>query len=100
MHRARIIRHANLGTLNKRCQFCGRRFAGKITCAGCGGCDLSASRLRSEEHTSELQSRLHLVCRLLLEKKKMNRGFRPNRGVHVVLRDLDVGSWWNRGEYS
>src|SRR2546422_7468799 len=26
-------------------------------------------RLRSEEHTSELQSRLHLVCRLLLEKK-------------------------------
>src|SRR2546422_7144550 len=29
--------------------------------------------LRSEEHTSELQSRLHLVCRLLLEKKKNNR---------------------------
>src|SRR5687768_18347890 len=28
--------------------------------------------LRSEEHTSELQSRLHLVCRLLLEKKKHN----------------------------
>src|SRR2546422_7255438 len=28
--------------------------------------------LRSEEHTSELQSRLHLVCRLLLEKKKRN----------------------------
>src|SRR2546422_6541904 len=28
------------------------------------------SRIRSEEHTSELQSRLHLVCRLLLEKKK------------------------------
>src|SRR2546422_3218140 len=28
------------------------------------------SKVRSEEHTSELQSRLHLVCRLLLEKKK------------------------------
>src|SRR2546429_5261667 len=28
---------------------------------------------RSEEHTSELQSRLHLVCRLLLEKKKRRR---------------------------
>src|SRR5687768_18298737 len=28
---------------------------------------------RSEEHTSELQSRLHLVCRLLLEKKKINQ---------------------------
>src|SRR2546422_10834612 len=31
---------------------------------------LVAWRLRSEEHTSELQSRLHLVCRLLLQKKK------------------------------
>src|SRR2546422_4154403 len=30
-------------------------------------------RKRSEEHTSELQSRLHLVCRLLLEKKKKKR---------------------------
>src|SRR2546422_5646429 len=29
---------------------------------------------RSEEHTSELQSRLHLVCRLLLEKKKQTHG--------------------------
>src|SRR2546422_8556491 len=29
--------------------------------------------LRSEEHTSELQSRLHLVCRLLLEKKKKSK---------------------------
>src|SRR2546422_1949269 len=29
--------------------------------------------MRSEEHTSELQSRLHLVCRLLLEKKKTRR---------------------------
>src|SRR2546422_5343378 len=29
-----------------------------------------AVKVRSEEHTSELQSRLHLVCRLLLEKKK------------------------------
>src|SRR5712675_3695712 len=31
-----------------------------------------ALQFRSEEHTSELQSRLHLVCRLLLEKKKKN----------------------------
>src|SRR2546422_2802510 len=30
---------------------------------------LALLRMRSEEHTSELQSRLHLVCRLLLEKK-------------------------------
>src|SRR5438552_10228876 len=31
------------------------------------------SRVRSEEHTSELQSPDHLVCRLLLEKKKINK---------------------------
>src|SRR3989449_1905055 len=34
---------------------------------------------RSEEHTSELQSRLHLVCRLLLEKKKNNTRQSPAR---------------------
>src|SRR2546422_2909484 len=32
--------------------------------------ECTLERMRSEEHTSELQSRLHLVCRLLLEKKK------------------------------
>src|SRR3989449_8231768 len=35
------------------------------------------TRPRSEEHTSELQSRLHLVCRLLLEKKKTNHRQTP-----------------------
>src|SRR2546422_7411591 len=35
------------------------------------GCQIPPRR--SEEHTSELQSRLHLVCRLLLEKKKRRR---------------------------
>src|SRR2546422_6012076 len=34
---------------------------------------------RSEEHTSELQSRLHLVCRLLLEKKKTSAGHTSKR---------------------
>src|SRR5439155_24355545 len=34
------------------------------------GSDLNIRHKRSEEHTSELQSRGHLVCRLLLEKKK------------------------------
>src|SRR5690625_6066039 len=38
--------------------------------AGVGGCAIGQ---RSEEHTSELQSRGHLVCRLLLEKKKLNQ---------------------------
>src|SRR5689334_24348845 len=35
--------------------------------------DVSFTRTRSEEHTSELQSQFHLVCRLLLEKKKASR---------------------------
>src|SRR5690242_20910944 len=34
---------------------------------------LATSRLRSEEHTSELQSHVNLVCRLLLEKKKKKK---------------------------
>src|SRR5690625_6621712 len=43
--------------------------------------DTFSRKDRSEEHTSELQSRGHLVCRLLLEKKKLNRimVFRCNR---------------------
>src|SRR5205809_1867004 len=39
---------------------------------------------RSEEHTSELQSRLHLVCRLLLEKKK--------KTTHANTTDCDATS--------
>src|SRR5437763_9935803 len=35
---------------------------------------IAAKDLRSEEHTSELQSPMYLVCRLLLEKKKQGRG--------------------------
>src|SRR2546425_5481294 len=38
------------------------------------GCTIE-SRVRSEEHTSELQSLAYLVCRLLLEKKKTNTGY-------------------------
>src|SRR5256884_740480 len=43
---------------------------------------------RSEEHTSELQSRLHLVCRLLLEKKK-NTVRHTLCGVNVNQRNAD-----------
>src|SRR2546422_4641324 len=39
--------------------------------------------IRSEEHTSELQSRLHLVCRLLLEKKKKHERTVPVRRVVI-----------------
>src|SRR5216684_5105798 len=41
--------------------------------AGLIGSVIRLLGLRSEEHTSELQSRLHLVCRLLLEKKKKKK---------------------------
>src|SRR2546422_9724355 len=46
---------------------CRTSVTGEPTSATAAG---NRSRDRSEEHTSELQSRLHLVCRLLLEKKK------------------------------
>src|SRR2546422_7785988 len=48
----------------------------RLRCVQAGKCrvarneDIRVIAERSEEHTSELQSRLHLVCRLLLEKKK------------------------------
>src|SRR2546429_6669276 len=45
---------------------------------------------RSEEHTSELQSRLHLVCRLLLEKKKETS--RPDRTVCRPSRPQDASA--------
>src|SRR2546422_3855596 len=41
---------------------------------------------RSEEHTSELQSRLHLVCRLLLEKKKKAATISSHRMSYVHRR--------------
>src|SRR2546429_7284919 len=41
------------------------------------------NKIRSEEHTSELQSRLHLVCRLLLEKKKTLYSTRNNKSSHT-----------------
>src|SRR5258707_10484007 len=41
---------------------------------------------RSEEHTSELQSRQYLVCRLLLEKKKNSRNFTHNPRNYKAVR--------------
>src|SRR5437660_9567624 len=43
---------------------------------------------RSEEHTSELQSRGHLVCRLLLEKKKNNTRKQQNRKCDVHTSEV------------
>src|SRR2546429_6294232 len=47
-----------------------------------GGTTQLLEQMRSEEHTSELQSRLHLVCRLLLEKKKTKTPVRPCALIH------------------
>src|SRR2546422_850150 len=54
--------------------------------SGCGKISTAilSRSARSEEHTSELQSRLHLVCRLLLEKKKQHR----RRREPVYSREL------------
>src|SRR5207253_8945177 len=52
-------------------------------------------KARSEEHTSELQSRGHLVCRLLLEKKKAKSGrllHPPSSRIRSSLRFL-AGAW-------
>src|SRR2546429_993579 len=47
---------------------------------------------RSEEHTSELQSRLHLVCRLLLEKKKKKSNHDNKYGLRALIQTLNVVS--------
>src|SRR2546429_2996868 len=61
-----------------------RRFSAHPTCSNCGTAAPALTPIlfsRSEEHTSELQSRLHLVCRLLLEKKK-------NHNITIELTPL------------
>src|SRR5690348_17917714 len=54
------------------CRSASRRFGSLPVCAWCAYSCKSRETMRSEEHTSELQSPVHLVCRLLLEKKKKN----------------------------
>src|SRR2546429_1496064 len=72
------LRRMNVPALNWRPS------ASKESSAASMGTDARRNRsvesvlsVRSEEHTSELQSRLHLVCRLLLEKKKSTEQYIP-----------------------
>src|SRR2546422_2142798 len=70
LFRSRVSRTARPGTHRSSAAPCPRRSRPRRAAD-------TALRLideRSEEHTSELQSRLHLVCRLLLEKKKKRKG--------------------------
>src|SRR5439155_9835062 len=64
------------------CCWFGRRF----TCPVSARSKFAGKKARSEEHTSELQSRGHLVCRLLLEKKKKD-------GFEVLSRAATPPSW-------
>src|SRR2546429_6747567 len=57
---------------------CRRRAPGRATKNG-----LRSTEPRSEEHTSELQSRLHLVCRLLLVKKKNKTRLKHDVSSHT-----------------
>src|SRR2546421_1757584 len=58
---------------------------------------MAARQMRSEEHTSELQSRSDLVCRLLLEKKKnkknnnslINRNYAKNNARQLKLKNSE-----------
>src|SRR5256884_6770692 len=56
------------------------------------GLNMRRTAERSEEHTSELQSRLHLVCRLLLEKSRIHagnrRGIEQCRAERAVLKQI------------
>src|SRR5690348_18162131 len=54
----------------------------RARCRRAGDGALHAAGLRSEEHTSELQSPVHIVCRLLLEKKK--KRVMPEPAVHAA----------------
>src|SRR5262245_64067854 len=55
-----------------------------LAARGCFG------EIRSEEHTSELQSLRHLVCRLLLEKKKMKIHVSPSTKIHSTVLGANV----------
>src|SRR3712207_7348817 len=53
------------------CRYVGRRYRTNYLFLSSLSCTERHTPIRSEEHTSELQSRQYLVCRLLLEKKKI-----------------------------
>src|SRR5690348_17999905 len=76
----RSLPHARLARRRRR------RRAGHLAAAGPRGPDRGAQPRRSEEHTSELQSPVHLVCRLLLEKKKYKHSDRiSSTTCHIIV---------------
>src|SRR3712207_7981866 len=81
---AGAVGHRRAAPLSSRCRRArprgplGRRVAGHVRVP-------QRRRPRSEEHTSELQSRQYLVCRLLLEKKTKSKGRHDIRFVPYAL---------------
>src|SRR5437868_11266904 len=59
---------------------------------GCSHRRSSFGRARSEEHTSELQSRFDLVCRLLLEKKKQNNDITKKHTVTLTNPSISINT--------
>src|SRR5438876_2427626 len=71
--------YSRCGRPHKRCPRASRQF-------------LPVRSLRSEEHTSELQSPVHLVCRLLLEKKKQKRQINTALARHKHIKTISYAS--------
>src|SRR5258705_6385862 len=74
----------------RRC--CGSEYSSREACAFCRPVPMThvqsfvpRCKARSEEHTSELQSLRHLVCRLLLEKKKKTKIYKPASTAKKIL---------------
>src|SRR3712207_7007832 len=79
--RVRAIETANVSIMG----------SGDVSISGPAKCSISKMG-RSEEHTSELQSRQYLVCRLLLEKKKIQLYVVKGTCLHLIHRFFyDIG---------
>src|SRR5258707_3819034 len=73
------------------------RPAARSPSSWCAGCfpRKSLAWCRSEEHTSELQSRQYLVCRLLLEKKNYQLALLASHAIVTVVKKIDLlMCWW------
>src|ERR1039458_10610920 len=87
---ARCLENSSeLSTSNARCVKSGCTCTGPLPGKQVISISSSLPGVRSEEHTSELQSLRHLVCRLLLEKKKTHLVFQ----YQGTLRALCVARW-------
>src|SRR5437879_8193071 len=94
LHSFPTLRSSDLGPCRARTRSRRARSTSRRWCGCCGrrsptrGGSTATTATRSEEHTSELQSPMYLVCRLLLEKKKKirknnNRIKQPNESLAI-----------------